>query len=240
MTSAPPVNSEAQPAGYAFFDVDETIVVEKTMFTILHVLGERFKDLDASGLIEQLHQLRSLGRERAEVNRHFYKGLAGLPRNEVAAAARAYIYDRIAEDGYRRFFIRNTIAQLEALRHKGVEPVFVSGSACDFLEALAEHLEVKHVLATQLVVSETGHYTGEIAGRCMIGHGKKEAVTEFLAARAMDPALCFGVGDHPSDADFISLLGSGAMLTGNAESERLARQHNWTLIDNDWPAKEVA
>lgn len=232
--------SRFKPHAFAFFDVDETLVIEKTMFTVLGALSERLPSLDAASLISHLQDLRRQGRSRAEVNRAFYRGLGGLPRNVVVSIARTYIQNRISESDRRPFFIPACVAQLKALRHQGVAPVFVSGSACDFLASIAEHLEVEYVLATRLQVSAAGRYTGEIDGRCMIGAGKAAAVAEFLAEHSVDPTQCFGFGDHPSDEPFISLLGAGAIVAGNPETERLARERNWVLIDNVLSSREVA
>lgn len=111
-----------------------------------------------------------------------------------------YIQSRIVEDNEQQFLITNSVALLRELQRQRVIPVFVSGSACDFLGALADYLDVNHVLATNLEVSKEGKYTGKVHGRIMIGSGKAEAVSEFLKQQAVDPAVCYGIRDHPTDA----------------------------------------
>lgn len=220
-----------QPRGFAFFDVDETLVIEKTMFSVLKALGEQIPTFDSTLLLKHLYQIRSEGAERMEVNRAFYRGLSGLDRSQVVNIACNYIKSRIAEDNKKQFFIRCSVSLLLELREKGILPVFVSGSACDFLGALADHLGVYHVLATKLEVSQNGKYTGNIHGRSIIGRGKAEAVTEFLKHQSVDPSVCYGIGDHVTDAEFISLLGHGFIVAGEAED--LAMQMGWKILKDD-------
>lgn len=233
-----PADAIARPRRLAFFDVDETLVTEKTMFTIASEIGRKIDGFNAEELIGNLHKLRAKGCSRKEVNRVYYHGLAGLMRNDVLHVANDYIIRRIDEDGLRPFFIKPALQRLRALQDDGAEVVFVSGSAVDFLVALARHLNVGHVLATQLETDHSGRYTGQISGRSMIGDGKADAVSEFLAHCGAEADLCYGFGDHPSDAGFISLIGTGMIIAGNQDAEEIALKHGWEVLQRE-PAAEA-
>ncbi|MGD9919503.1 MAG: HAD family hydrolase [Paenirhodobacter sp.] len=214
---------------FAFFDVDETLVSEKTMFTILAAIGEEIAGLDPAGVIATLHEMRDRGMPRSEVNRQFYRALKGLDRAQVREIAARHVAARLAQID-RPFLIPGPNDLLVHLRARGLRPVFVSGSAVDFLEPIARALGVTEILATRLE-EVGGVYTGEIAGRCMIGAGKREAVLEFMAARHAVLADCHGVGDHLSDAEFLSIVGHAHMVRGSAEAEALAARNGWQLVD---------
>ncbi|KZL14448.1 haloacid dehalogenase-like hydrolase [Pseudovibrio axinellae] len=225
--------------GFAFFDVDETLVCEKTMFSILNELALHFVNLTAADLIKHLRDLRLQGRPREDVNRAFYHALKGLSRWDTRAIAATYIEKRVLQNEFYPFFIPETIMRLKELRTNGFEPVFVSGSAYDFLFKLAETLGVNHILATELEVDANGVYTGEIAGRCMIGDGKTEAVRAFMQTHQADPMVCHAYGDHISDAGFISLVGNGYFVEGNSDAEALAVERGWPIIPLKNPINQL-
>lgn len=215
---------------FAFFDVDETLVAEKTMFTVLDALGQALPhQLDAEAVISWLRGMREAGASRAEVNRAYYRALAGLRRDEVRAIAARYLQGRLHRDA-GPLFLETPLALLRQLQAGGIEPVFVSGSACDFLEPVAEHLGVRHMLATRLK-TENSAYTGDILGRCMIGPGKADAVLDFLAQKRVRAEDCYGIGDHPSDSAFLSLLGYPYLVAGDPEAETIAQQRGWSLLE---------
>lgn len=221
----------ALQSAFAFFDVDETILVEKSMFTILDVLGQAAPGFDAGAHRAAIADMRAAGYDRAEVNRFFYRGLQGLGVAFVADTAARY-FERRAAESEHPLFVGTVVARLRDLAARGIEPVFVSGSATIFLRPVATMLEVRHVLATTLEEDASGRLTGEITGRCMIGPGKAGAVRDFLLVRNVDPDLCWGFGDHPSDADFLMLLGQSHIVAGNRDAEAIAAQNGWLVIPN--------
>jgi len=221
----------ALQSAFAFFDVDETILVEKSMFTILEAIGHAAPGFNVRGHRAAIAEMRAAGYDRAEVNRFFYRGLKGLGAAFVAETAARYFKRRTAESEHP-LFVWPVVMRLRDLAARGIEPVFVSGSATIFLRPVAAMLEVQHVLATTLEEDASGCLTGEITGRCMIGSGKAEAVRDFLSARNVDPAVCWGFGDHPSDADFLSLLGQSHIVAGNPDAEAIAAQNGWLVVSN--------
>ncbi|TKD18407.1 HAD-IB family hydrolase [Rhodobacter capsulatus] len=226
------MQSDCRAGAFAFFDVDETLVAEKTMFTILAQIGHHLPGYDARAHAAATVQLRRDGADRARVNRFFYSGLKGLEASLVRAVAQDYVAARLAENATRPFLIEGAVAHMQALARRGVAPVFVSGSARWFVEPIARALAVPHVLATELAVDDGGRLTGALAGDCMIGPGKRRAVETFLQRQDTDAGACFGLGDHPSDVDFLSLLGHPAFVAGNEDAEAIARRNGWPLIPN--------
>lgn len=214
---------------FAFFDVDETIILENSMFAILTRVSEQAPSIKPAVVSERLQKMCSFGHDRAVINREFYREFKGLPRDEVRDISAKYIYDSLAKKG--RFIVETVVSQLEHYRGKGYQPVFVSGSAVDFIEPLAAHLRVRHCLATWLEVDSDGRYTGEIKGEPMIGVGKRTAVQDFLALYGGKPEDCAGFGDHISDLPFLEIVGQPHVVGPYDHALiAIASQRGWPVL----------
>ncbi len=214
---------------YAFFDVDETIINEKSMFSVLEAISHHFPNINSAAIRKRLQILRSSGVERDVVNRAFYKELHGLPQLAVQALAKKHITRRLVSKN--AYIIENVMVEFDKCRRNGFEPVFVSGSALDFIQPLAKHLHVAYCLATRLICDAAGNYTGEIEGEPMIGQGKRHAVLTFLHQRNADPINCAAFGDHLSDLAFLEIMGHPHVVaTSDSRLISIARQRGWPVI----------
>lgn len=214
---------------FSFFDVDETIIYEKSMFSILTEISKHFIYIKPDKIQERLQKMRNAGMDRATVNGAFYKELKGLLKDDVCTISQKYIYNKIANN--KKFIIKKVVSQLELYRRENYQPVFLSGSAIDFIKPLADYLNVEHCLATHLAINDEGKYTGEIDGGSMIGEGKKNAVIKFLSSYHVDPMNCAGFGDHISDLDFLELVGEPHVVATNDKNlVSIAAKRNWPVI----------
>ncbi|WP_273439618.1 HAD family hydrolase [Sedimenticola selenatireducens] len=215
---------------FAFFDVDETLITEKSMFSMLHEIEKHLGGINASDIKHRLQTMAKAGEARAEVNLAYYRALAGLPCCEVQQIAADYISKRLQTDTMAPYLIQPVVTQLRRLQSNGITPVFLSGSAVDFLIPLADHLNVSHILATQLKVDKAGHYTGEIVSQPMIGDGKRQALINFASQHQSPLSDCYAFGDHSSDAEYLSLVGMARIVSGNSQLEQQAQQQGWPII----------
>lgn len=214
---------------FAFFDVDETLIYEKSMFSIISEINKKFPYINPVLIQSRLQKMRDEKLDRSIVNIAFYRELKGLLRSDVVYIAREYFNKKIKSRD--EFIIRSVVTQLETYRLKGYYPVFVSGSATDFIFPLAEYLNVKYCLATELKLDADGKYTGEIAGGSMIGPGKREAIINFLSKYSVSPLSCAGFGDHLSDLDFLELIGEPHIVAnGDSKLVHIANDRNWPVI----------
>ncbi len=215
---------------FAFFDVDETLITEKSMFSMLHEIEKHLGGIYASDIRHRLQTMARAGEARAEINRAYYRALAGLPRREVQQIAVDYVSQRLQDDAMVPYLIQPVVTQLQQLKADGITPVFLSGSAVDFLVPLANHLNVNHILATQLKVDKAGHYTGKIVSQPMIGAGKRQALINFTSQHQSSLSDCYAFGDHSSDAEYLSLVGMARIVSGNSQLEQQAQQQGWPII----------
>jgi HAD superfamily hydrolase (TIGR01490 family) len=219
------------PQRFAFFDVDETLIGTKSMFsfraffhrqTLGPELGRLAEDEAQLGMLELLAR----GAGRLEVNRHFYRTLQGKSHAAVCACARDWYAQQREAPG---FFVQPVLERLRAHQAQGVEVALVSGSCAEILVPLAQDLGVRHLLVTQL---ETlgGALTGEVVGMPAIGVGKRLLVERFLQHAQADPADCFAYGDHLSDLPMLELVGHPVVVVRDDDLVTLARSRRWALL----------
>ncbi len=212
---------------FVFCDVDETLINEKSMFTILKYLAKYF-ELDYDSIINHISLMLNNGEDREHINRFYYKQLKGLKRQQVIDYSNQYFREKIIKNS-DDFFIESTNKYLKKLINQNVIPVFVSGSSSDYLQFLANYLSVPHILATKQMVDCNGQYTGDIA-QCMIGEGKKQAVINFAKKRHVDLSQCYGMGDHISDLHFLELVGTKIIKSGNKDMEEYAYNNGYEVL----------
>lgn len=216
---------------FAFFDVDETLIGLRSMFsfrsfflrqTLGPDLGRLADDEAQLGLMEMLAK----GASRLEVNRQFYRTLQGCSQAAVCASARDWYAQHRESTG---FFVQPVLDRLRAHQAQGVSVALVSGSCTEILWPMAQDLGVEHLLVTQLEVLG-GSFTGEVVGMPAIGEGKRLLVQRFLQHHQVDPAQCYAYGDHLSDLPMLELVGHPVVVTRNDDLVSLARSRRWTLM----------
>jgi HAD superfamily hydrolase (TIGR01490 family) len=224
------------PPGYAFFDVDDTLVLMKTMFSFQDyyfrhagpvawlVGGFRAARFDAV-----CQRYRLAGRPREELNRMYYQTFAGRrPAAVGEMVTRWYSHTRTAMP---EFYRATALQALRRHQEAGDAVVLVSGSMLQILQPIADDLSVPadHVLATRVAVSG-GRYTGEIIPPQTIGAGKAEAVTGFMRAHDADPAQCWAYGDHESDFPMLETVGHAVVVSDEPATLDAARERGWDIL----------
>lgn len=216
---------------FAFFDVDETLIGLKSMFSfrdyyLRRTLGEQRGDSARRHADQRMRAQITQGLPRAEINRLFWQEFKGYEQADVQAAISAW-HSEVSERP--DYYIPATLDALLAHQRSGVEPVFVSGSSRDILQPLAQELGVRYVLANQLEI-EDGKYTGEILAPQTIGDGKRDAIRLFLDAEHACASTCYGYGDHISDLPLLEAVGFPSVVAGNQELVAIALQRGWPVL----------
>ena len=218
---------------YAFFDVDGTLLRLKSMFSFHDFWYQRWIGLDSGARVEEYEDvtaiLRALvesGAQRELVNRRYYEFFSGRSVDEVGRCAQAWARTVVADP---RLFVTEVIDELDALRAKGVEPVFVSGSFVEVLTPIADHLSVSHMLATRLL-HDGKTYTGRFRAPQTIGEGKALAIGKFLAERSILPADCWAFGDDISDVPMLEAVGHPVAVIGDSALSSTARARGWKCL----------
>jgi HAD superfamily hydrolase (TIGR01490 family) len=220
-----------RPARVAFFDVDETLITVKSMFTFLRWWMVR-RDGDERAYLPAVARIQArvtAGVDRMEINRLYYRLLAGVPQTELDEAGRTW---------WRQFrqeptaFVASTRAALAGHRAVGDTVVLVSGSFASVLGPLAEEVGADDVLCTEPIVGGDGRLTGDVT-RPMIGANKGAAVRSVLSARGAVAADCFCYGDHASDLDMLTAVGHPRVVGGDPVLLAAAATGGWPVLPVD-------
>ncbi|BCL77082.1 hypothetical protein JHS3_28180 [Jeongeupia sp. HS-3] len=212
----------------AFFDVDNTLLNLKSMFSFQQYYYARTDAADAyTDFVQMLHS-HPQREDRQFLNRLFYRSFSGRNQTVLRAIAQAWFAHLQGEYG-DELWIRSALALAEQLRAEGFQLVAVSGSSHEILAPLMRHLRFDACLATTLEVRD-GFYTGQIDGLQMIGDGKGVAVRKYALEHGLDLADCVGCGDHITDLPMLFLTGRAYVVRGDAPLEEAALQRGWPLL----------
>jgi len=205
----------------AVFDVDETLIWEKSMFSFLRFFlrsehGWQAGDAKYKDICAALHSLSAIA-PRETVNRAFYEVLKGQKMSHLQAQAEKWFAQIPAQE----WFIPEVLATLRVHQQHGHRIALLSGSADFILKPVCDVLAPDDVLAITLEQSEEGICTGQIAGLQTIGAGKTAALQTILDDVDNDPIVSsFGYGDHESDAPFLAACDVGFVVTHRGSSKR--------------------
>lgn len=205
----------------AIFDVDETLIWEKSMFSFLRFflsteLGAEAGSKRYDTFTGDLTALSKLS-PRETVNRAFYEVFRGHDIDKLTALARVWFAQKPAE----KWFIPEVLATLRVHQQNGHRIALLSGSAQFILAPIATFIAPDDVLAIDLEVSEDGVCSGNIKGLQTIGDGKREALQVILRDVDSDPVISsFGYGDHESDAPFLNDCDAGFLVWRDGTSTR--------------------
>ncbi len=213
---------------YAFFDVDDTLISIKSMFSFQDFWYNKYGDQRARDCFMADMQRRHEPHVSWELlNRLYYRHFAGRRVLDVEQCGREwYAFVCSTNPG---FYLPRPVQELREHQRQGREVVFVSGSFAALLQPIARHLGVRHLLATTLEIVG-GRYTGEILPPQTIGAGKAIAISAFLQQVGGRAESCYGYGDDISDLPMLQLVGKPTVVSGGRGLESYARQHGWRVI----------
>lgn len=210
----------------AFFDVDETVLSVKSMFSFLqfHLAARGEPGSTFARVTNPLRTAAGEGSSREEINRSYYRLLAGEPTRGLAATGRAWFEQMVVRPG---FFHDHVVQELIELRDGG--PVhLISGSFFACLDPVADHLGVTAVGTRPLV--RRGELTGEVLVP-VVGVAKAHAVSAVAAAAGLDLAGCSAYGDHLSDRTMLELVGFPVVVGGDRQLRDVAERSGWRVLD---------
>jgi len=218
---------------YAFFDVDGTLIHGKSMFGFHDFWYQSWIGLSTKSHLEEyedttaiLRALQNSDSPRNVVNRRFYEMFVGRDVAEVTRCAQAWAQRELAKPS---FLIQEVVIELQSLRAKGIEPVFVSGSFMEVLRPIAQHLDALHILATQLL-HDGRRYSGRFKSPQTIGAGKAIAVRDFMKEHGVQPQECWAYGDDVSDVDMLEVTGNAVAVIGDSTLEEIAKKRGWRCL----------
>jgi HAD superfamily hydrolase (TIGR01490 family) len=205
-------NNKQPCRAIAFFDVDETLIHCKSMFSFLEfclveTLGEAAGGSVHADYLQQLKLARQ-SMTREDVNRRFYRFFDGWKLSALHEIGELWFKETNSD----KFFIREISQRFLVHKENGDETILLSGSADFILAPIKRHLEADNILAITLVKTGNDLTNGEINGVQTIGAGKAQALRMYLCSHSNPPTYIYGYGDHESDLAFLKLCDAGHVV----------------------------
>ena len=180
-------------APIAAFDFDGTLTTGDCMMPFLRRVAGTRRVATAVARIVPLAARRERDAAKAQLLAELLSG--------VAVAAAADTGERFASEIVARRLRRDTVSRLRWHQSRGHRTVIVSASLRPYLQPVAAHLGVDHVICTELGETE-GRYTGRILdGNCR-GPAKAD---RLLAWAGVMPGELWAYGDSAGDAELLAL-----------------------------------
>lgn len=217
---------------YAFFDVDETVISIKSMFSfkkfyLISLFGKQEGTRVFEDFLENVKNKVDSGHSRKSINSFYYSQFKGHSLKKLNVLAKEW-FELVKLDN--SFYHEPILDRLKKHIDAGEEPVFVSGSSLSIIAPLAYELNVKHILANRPLAVED-KLTGTLLHPQTIGDGKLIAVKEFLKEKNCCAASCFAYGDHISDLPLLEYIGYPFVVKGDKSLISIAHDRGWPVIE---------
>lgn len=217
-----------------FSDVDETLIRFKSMMTFMDyfLYDTPYAATEPAGAkrteFEAIKAANTPTADRAALNRRFYEMFGGIAQEELQAAARTWIEQAMAKGD---LYVPEAYRELTEHKAVGAELVLVSGSFHDILGPVAAHVGAERLLCSELEVRD-GKYTGTLLQQ-VIGDGKWEVISRYIAGRDVDLSQCYAYGDHQSDICFMEKVGHPVVVGGARAMIEIADRRGWRVLPAD-------
>ncbi|WP_186647843.1 HAD family hydrolase [Fluviispira vulneris] len=219
---------------YNFFDVDETIIKEKSMFSFLRFYTIKMtlkfniivllKYLYYIGLIKYLKTKKF---SRNNINEIYYRFYRGVDINELNYYAHEW-FDEVKEKS--NFFNEKIISEINFHKSNGAKVIFVSGSFKSCLKPIADYIGIDDILCTKMEIIND-KCTGKLLNMPVIGQGKSNIIKyHLLKNNFSNYSLCFAYGDHISDLPMLNFVGNPRVVPKCKKLLAHAKKNNWIIV----------
>ncbi|HVH43641.1 MAG TPA: HAD family hydrolase [Labilithrix sp.] len=210
----------------ALFDMDRTLVRRETASLYVRhqrELGEvRRRDVLRVSFWVAQYTLGVI--DAPEVAARALRSLAGTSESALSARCddwfRRWVEPHVCDLGRRA---------VERHRERGEVLAIVTGASSYTARPLARRLGISHVVASELEVDETGHFTGRFVSPLCIGKGKVER-TKRLAAElgfALEEATFYS--DSYTDLPLLELVAKPVAVNPDLRLRRVAKKRGWCV-----------
>ena len=217
---------------YAFFDVDETILRQKTMLTFLsffcrkkHRLAFITGPLRYFCFKAKIHFYKTI-KSREFLNMLYYQFYKNVS---------CQLLNRLSVDWYtniqkqKNLFNEKVVQEIKKHQEQGAGIVLISGSFFPCLTPIQKTLKADYVIGTNLE-KINDCLTGKIILPQTIGDGKAEMIQSFLKDKRINLKDCFAYGDHISDLPMLFIVGNPVVVGNDMHLLTIAKQNAWTII----------
>ncbi len=225
------LDTPADPAAAAFFDVDNTMIHGASIYWF------------ARGLLSR-NYVTTRDMVRFGWSQLKFRVLATEAQQDVAeakAAALAFVkgwkvedLSRLAEEIFDELLAERIWSGTHALARlhldAGQRVWLVTAAPIELGQVIAARLGLSGALGTVAEVRD-GVYTGRLVGDLLHGPAKVLAITELAAAEGLDLARCTAYSDSVNDVPMLSSVGHAVAVNPDPALRRQARRRGWEVRD---------
>lgn len=175
---------------------------------------------------QRLRSMSEEGLSREHTNRAYFTNLQDLRADVVRDVAGDWFAAELSQGG---LFNQAVLRALQGHRQDGDLVVLVSGSYPACLGPLAGHVGADVVLCSTPEIDD-GRYTGRVS-RPMIGPEKAAAVRELAERYGLTLAGSTAYGDHISDRELLTAVGTPVAVGANPVLVEHARSNGWRVLE---------
>ena len=214
---------------YAFYDVDETLITVKSMFTFINLYFSIHKNDELQEkFLNDINLMIREKRKREDINIKYYSYFKNFPIKNVMEVCELWFKKSMART--ECFYNKKILSTLKNHQENNIQCVFVSGSFKELLTPIAKNLNIEHILCINLERKED-MYTGKFNSIQTIGKGKAKAILSFLERNDGKPENCFAYGDDISDVPMLEVVGNPCAVIGTQDLKNYATTKNWKTIN---------
>jgi HAD superfamily hydrolase (TIGR01490 family) len=219
------------PAGAAFFDVDNTLMQGASIYYFARGLAARkmFGPRDLARMVWGQFSFRLRGAENSDhieaAREAALAFVAGHSVADIVSLGEEIYEDSMASriwDGARELTVRHLRA--------GQRVWLVTATPVELASIIARRLGLTGALGT---VAETrdGVYTGRLVGGLLHGEAKAAAVRALAEREGLDLSRCAAYSDSLNDMPMLTQVGHPSAVNPDAGLRAEARSRGWPVYD---------
>ncbi|MFT5719735.1 MAG: HAD superfamily hydrolase (TIGR01490 family) [Motiliproteus sp.] len=213
----------------AIFDLDETLVCGDCSSRFCEYL-ERTGLIDAPGFVEGERALMDDYRQQ-RLSMEAYIAfilapLATMSADQIATLMPTFVDRCISDHIYPQ-----ALALLNAHHRRGDRILIISASADFIVQAVAESLGVRDVLAIDLERTPEGHYSGHIRGVPSYREGKVVRLHAWLEQQSETLAGAYFYSDSINDLPLLERVDNPVATNPDRCLAELANRRGWPVLD---------
>ncbi len=214
-----------QSQGIDFFDVDHTLT-KKSSGRHFIVLGVRKGIFPIKVLVSipYYYIYYRFGNLKLESIKRGFPELKGIKKSELEELSRETFERKLIHDIYPE-----AKKIIEELLKSGREVVLATSSVDVIVRPLADYLNIKHIIATELEYSND-ICTGALVEAPIFADEKKRKVLEFIERRGVSPEECSFYSDSIHDLPLLEAVGKPVVVNPDPRLKSIAKQRNWKIL----------
>ncbi len=210
----------------AFFDVDGTLlkgnIVHYYAFLRRREMGVIWRHIWSGGLLARVPYYLIVDRiSRELLTTGFYKNYRTFTPRRLREGATALFNEELKPNLFPK-----ALERIEAHRAQGHVVVLVSGSICQIVTPVADHLKVDAVLCSQLEESRGG-FTGALTEGSLTGSRKAAVLKDHARHHQISLRVSHAYADSFDDVAMLDCVGHPVVINPDNRLRRLASARGW-------------